>query len=90
MSYQIKWRAEVCWIPDGAGQMEVPSGATKIINTDFGGSPGAGGPVVVPGGDSPTGANFTTAANSVGTALGLALNNAATLAQIQGFSTGGG
>ena len=86
-NYVIKWRAEVCWIPAGAGSMEVPSAQTLIVNNDFGANSGF---VSVPGGASPTGANFTTAATTVGTNLGTALNVAATLAQLQGFATGGG
>lgn len=88
MAYFIKWSADVFWAADGANQMgQVPIAQVKRLNNDFGANSGF---VLVPGGDSPTGANFTTAATTVGTNLGTAINVAATLAQIQGFSTGGG
>lgn len=89
MAYIIRAiRIDVCWVPDGAGPMEVASAQSAAVTTDFGGSPGMGGPVVVPGGDSPTGANLTTAAATLGTNLGAALNSPLMLARIQGWSTG--
>ena len=88
--FLLKWSLDVCWVADGAGPMGVPGAQTKRLNNDaLGGTVLNGGYVVVPGGDSPTGANFTTACTTVGTNMGTACNVAATLAQIQAFSTGG-
>jgi len=87
MPFVIDWEVRVSWVGDGVSQMgAVPSSQTKTINNKFGANSGL---VVVPGADSPTGANFTTAATTVGTNIGTALNVAATLAQLQAFSTGG-
>lgn len=83
--YFLKWRVEVCLLPDGAGQMQAPMMQTEVINNDFGAN---GGLIAVPGGSTPTGANFTTACTTLGTNISTAINVAATLAAIQGFATG--
>jgi hypothetical protein len=87
MAFILNWSVTAHWIGDGCSAMSVPAAQALKLNQ---GSTLGGGSVVVPGGDSPTGANFTTAATTVGTNMGAALNNPATLAEIQGFSTGGG
>jgi hypothetical protein len=87
MAYILKYSLDVCWIGDGANQMSVPSAQRKkFVNSIT---------VLVPGGDSPTAANFNTAIGasspSSGTmAYDLEAQVLANLTQLQGFSTGGG
>lgn len=84
-AYVLKWRLEVCLLAAGAGPMEVPAQQTLIMNNDFGGN---GGFVAVPGGASPTQANFNTAITTAASNMETAVAN--NLAQIQGFASGGG
>ena len=85
MPFIIKWRAQVCWLGDGIGPINQNAQMAQLSN-ELGANSGY---VVVPGGDSPTGANLTTAMTTCGTNMGTAANVAGTLATIQGFSTGG-
>lgn len=85
MAYVINWSATIAWVGDGVGAMSVPSAQRLQQNSGFSAN---GGPVLVPGGDSPTTGNISTAATTVGTNIATALNN--NIAQIQGFATGGG
>ncbi len=91
MSFRIRYTAYVDYVADGAGPMEAAGAQTLRID----GSPNQTpqGPVsgvqIVPGGNSPTGANFTTAATAIGTDLSNQLNVAAVLARVQAFSSGG-
>lgn len=86
MAYMIDWAVRVSWVGDGIGPLtQAPASPSLKINQ---GSTSAGGVVLVPGGDSPTGGNFTTASTTIGTNIGTALNVASVLAQIQGWSTG--
>ena len=91
MAYVMNWDVRVSWVGDGVGQMQAlgpGSPSLKITNSTTSGATSAGGTVVIPGGDSPTGANLTTAATTVGTNIGTILNASAILTQIQGWSTG--
>ncbi len=85
MSYGLKWTASIVWIGDGVGPMEVPS-AQVLTMTQA--STGGGGIISVPGGDSPSTSNISTACTTMATNAAAALN--ANIAQIQGFSSGGG
>lgn len=89
MSYGIRYSLQVCWIPDGAGAMSVPSAQAEGFTQ-------TGAFLIVPGGDSPTQGNFNTAisgASATPTAPSmsndLAAQIAAALAKIQAWSTGG-
>jgi hypothetical protein len=90
MAYVIEWQARIKWVGDGTGQMGVPSAqmlqVSTLLNNDTG--DGTSNGVYVPGGDSPTSANITTACATVGTNMASLFN--ASLPQIQGFATGGG
>ena len=99
MSYQIKYSYEILFIPDGAGPMSVQSAQKLRLGTlDFAGltvdnpqnlTPGQPtGYQQVPGGDTPTQANFNTAVAAAAQDIDVAI--AANLARIQGFATGGG
>ena len=89
MAYGLRYSLDVVWIGDGANAMSVPSAQKKKFVQS--------GIVQVPGGDSPTAANFNTA---IGVTSGNVIANSmasdleaqvlASLAQLQGFATGGG
>lgn len=89
MAYGLRYTLESVWIGDGANAMSVPAAQRlKMVQS---------GIVQVPGGDTPTQANFMTAlgvttgnviANSV--ASDLQTQIAANLAKMQAWSTGGG
>jgi hypothetical protein len=85
MSYQIRAKVDVVWIGDGVGQMEVPS-AQVLTATNFQGS--NGGFVAIPGGDTLTTTNISAAMTTLAGNLATYFNN--NIAQLQGFSTGGG
>lgn len=89
MAYALQYSMVVVWIPDGAAAMTVPNAQRKkFVQTAL---------VAVPGGDSPTAANFNTA---IGVTSGNVIANSmasdleaqvlANLGQLQGFATGGG
>jgi hypothetical protein len=89
MAYALKYSMEVVWIGDGASSMSVPSAQRKkFLQSAI---------VQVPGGDTPTAANFNTA---IGVTSGNVIANSlasdleaqvlANLGQLQGFATGGG
>ena len=83
MSYIISWQAQVSWLPDGAGAMSVPTGPTYDFTSNSATN------VVVPGAATPTGANFTTACNTIAGNLSALLNAQPTLGKIQAVATGG-
>jgi hypothetical protein len=100
VAYFLQYAVEVCFVPDGAGPMSVPS-MQKIVfrpagwpgNSQVGGANG----IQVPGGNGASQANFNQAlsgATATPTAPSLsadiATQIAAKLGQIQGFATGGG
>lgn len=88
ITYVLRWTIEVAAIAVGAGPMEVPAQQRLKLTQ---GSAGGGGQVVVTStGLYPTSTNFTNACTTVGTNMGTALTQAANLAQVQGFATGGG
>jgi hypothetical protein len=89
MAYQIRYKAEVLWVGDGLGPMGLPG---AIVNAAAGAQVLAflnSTVIPVPGGDAPTSGNFGTAATAVATDLTTQLQNAATLARLQAFATGG-
>ena len=80
MAYQLIIKSvEIAWVGDGAGAMSVPS-AQALFAANL-------APIQVPGGDAPTTGNITTACTTAGTNLATFFN--ASIAQIQGFATGG-
>lgn len=88
------WSVRACWVPDGAGQLNVPSAQSLLQNNDFGAN---GGQIVVPGGNNPSAANITTACNTLATNVGNALggtgapaSGTANLGIIQGWGSGTG
>jgi len=91
MAYAIRYQMDVVWIGDGLG----PMGAlTTSLNTGGGGGAQVKSffqttLVPVPGGDSPTAANFNTAITGTMT-TDLEAQVLANLGQLQGFATGGG
>jgi hypothetical protein len=89
MAYAIKYSLDVVWIGDGASSMSVPAAQRlKLVQSSL---------VQVPGGDSPSQANFNTA---IGVTSGNVITNsmasdleaqiATNLTKIQAWSTGGG
>lgn len=107
MAYRVRVRVDYDWVPDGSGGATL--GQMQAENPGFGAS-GAGGIVgvaqtasdivaeAVPGGDSPSTANFQTALNAAAADLYTRLTTANAVpgftsgtlaAQIQGWSTGG-
>ena len=89
MSYQLRASVTVMWIGDGVGQMEV--GSAQVFTATVGPTAQSSvGSIVVPGGDTPTSGNMSTACTNLATAVAAVFNTTANLAQIQGFATGGG
>ncbi len=106
MAYRIDVRLRVSWVPDGAGsaflgqnQSNQPgTGASLAASTiAVGDSLDLFQGETVPGGDSPSAGNFTTALTNAATDLGTQLSTAGAwagnpgtpLAIIQSWSTGG-
>ena len=87
-SFVLRWSVEVAAVPLGAGPMTVTDQQRlKLTQASLGG----GGMIYVSStGLYPTSTNFTTAATTAGTNMGTAITEAAPLAQIQGWATGGG
>lgn len=90
MAYQLVGTFTISWVGDGVGPFTAAVPASPRLQVgaggNFGGGTLAGGPVLVPGGDSPTTGNVSTACTTMATNLAAALN--AQIAQIQGWSTG--
>ena len=90
MAYRLRYQLSVDWVGDGVSPgTNVATAQTKGFTQTI--------ICVVPGGDSPTQGNFNTAlsgSSSTPTAgsmsADLSAQIATALAQIQGFSTGGG
>ena len=83
----LKWRATLCFVPDGAGSMEVPSAQSFELNNDFGANSGF---IVVPGtNNSPTAGNITTACNTMATNAAAGFNTGPNLARIDAWGAGG-
>ena len=94
MSFRIDYSVTVTFVGDGMGPMELPgSPAISFFGSGLGaaplGIPGQGGQLV-PGGNTPTAANFTTALNSMAADIAAQIAVPATLARVQAFATGGG
>lgn len=93
MAFFVTYQMQIGWAADGRGSVGMaPIGPVIELQGINGSGPnGAVGLQVVPGGDTPTGANFTTALNSAATDISNQLNNTAgLLARVQGFATGTG
>ena len=91
MGYRLSYQVSIDFVPDGAGPMSVPTGPTLQFNN----VPYAVSSVVVPGGNTPTLANFNTALCGTTPSSGSAMFDisaqiSAQLARIQAFATGGG
>ena len=81
MSYRLRYTANIDWIGDGSGAMEVSGAQTLSFS--------ATQPVpYVPGADAPTSGNISTACTAMATDIAAQMN--AVLGRIQGFATGGG
>lgn len=88
ITYMLRWTAEVCAVPMGAGPMSVPD-QQRLRNNQA--SVSGGGPITISStGDFPLAANIVTACTSMGTNAAASFNVAAVLAQIQAFNSGGG
>ena len=94
MAYGLRYNVDVVWIPDGAGAMSVPSSQILSLFNSPSNPAGqtAGQPLgqasPVPGGDTPTQANFNTACTNMVTDIEAQI--AASLTRILAFNTGGG
>ena len=96
MAFVLRPVIDICWVPDGAGAMEVPSSA-KIrffarANNPAGVTLGSGAFAqgsLIPGGNTPSLANIATALANLSTDIQAQIT-AAVLARIQAFATGGG
>jgi len=80
MTYRVTYQVQVGLFQDGGGQIGTNQNG-PILELQ--------GVQIVPGANSPTGANLTTACTAMGTDISTQMNVAATLAQIQAFATGG-
>jgi hypothetical protein len=88
MAYQLLYTVRVCFVPDGAGPMSVPSAQSFAFSQEQ--------TIIVPGGNSPSLANFNTAMTSSSStpaagsmAADLNTQISADLATIQAWATGG-
>lgn len=106
MAYRIRVRVDYDWVPDGVGgallgQMQADNpGFTSAGTSGLVGAAQTASDIVaeiVPGGNSPTGANFLTALQSAATDLNTKMTTAGLvpgftsgtlLALVQGWSTG--
>lgn len=80
MSYHIQYFATISYVGDGTGPMGVPGSPSRRFQQLA--------DIIVPGGNAPSSGNMATAATAVATDLTGQLQNAANLAQIQGWATG--
>lgn len=85
---QVFGEITIAWVPDGAGPMEVPSAQRLTIKAQP--QYGNTGPVVVAGGNTPTGAQVTAAIATLGTNIATVMTNATNLGVIDGWVTGTG
>ena len=90
--FRLRYYVDVDWVGDGTGG----TGQGQLqANNPVAGAVGMAqtmrfqGGQYVPGGDTPSGANFTTATTAMGTDISNQINVAAILAQIQAWATGG-
>ena len=100
MAYVLQYSVSVRWQGDGVGPFLSGAqvltlgnqGVTQTADAAVAPNPlnsGFQGAQPVPGGDSPTGGNFGTAAVAAGADISAALQTTEVLAIIQGFATGG-
>lgn len=92
MAYRLRYYVDIDWVGDGTGgTMQGILQANNPVAGDVGSAQTMRlqGGQYVPGGDSPSGSNFTTATTAMGTDISTQINVAATLAQIQAWATGG-
>ena len=89
MAYALRYALDVVWVPNGAGPMTAPDAQRKKFTQTA--------MIPVPGGDTPTAANFNTAigvttGNVIAGSMAADLETQvlAALTQLQGFATGGG
>ena len=86
--YLLKWSVNIVWAPDGAGPESGVGNAQSLLVSEAGGTGvPAGAPIIVPGGNAPTQANFNTAVVAIVAPAEAAI--AANLAALQGWATGG-
>lgn len=96
MSFGLRARIDIVWLPDGASAMEVPtSQVLTLFNSanNPGGVTLGGGPMgpasLIPGANAPSLANIATALANLSTDIQAQIT-APVLARIQAFATGGG
>lgn len=77
MAYQITTKTTIAWVGDGTGQMSVPSAQALSVTTTS---------TQVPGNDTPSTGNITTATNAAAVAQATLLN--AQIGVIQGWASG--
>lgn len=84
MPYMLRYQMDVVYVGQGMNAMSVPSAQVKtFFNPNW-----PLGSVLVPGGETPSAANFNTAISG-GMVTDLEAQVLANLTQIQGFATGG-
>lgn len=83
----LLWSVRACWVPDGAGQQNVPLAQSLLQNNDFSANSGL---IYVAGGNNPSSAQITTACTTAGTNMGTALTTTTNLNIIQGWGGGSG
>ena len=95
MSFALRYKVDVVWIPDGAGGMSVADAQVLSLfpsSSNPGGltlpNSGMGQSSPVPGGAGATQANFNTAVTNLLTDIEAQIGT--NLARIQAFATGGG
>lgn len=81
--YIITGDVDIAWVGDGVSAQSVPSAQRLKVTVGR----GQASQIVVPGGDSPTTGNISSACTTLGTTLATLLN--AQIGTIQGWSTGG-
>ena len=89
MAYFIKYQADVVWVGDGQGPMGL---AAAVVNSPAGAQAISffnSVPLQVPGANAFSSGNAASAATAIATDLTTQLQNAANLARIQAFATGG-
>lgn len=99
MSFAIRYKVDIAWIGDGLGGSQVPNSqmlrieptSANGVGLSLGSGDAAQWLVPVPGGNSPSAANFATAFTAMATDCAAQLGSGtALLARVQAFSSGGG
>lgn len=94
MAIQAIVNVTLCFVPDGANAMSVPSAQSLDLSlspsgSTPGGTASTGANLTMPGGNTVTAGNLTTLATQIATALTAQFTTAANLATVGGWPTGG-